>query len=63
LQEKLELASEGLARLFLAYADAAQPYQAVIPPPNAYPGDYDLLSRWKEWSANLPATGPRDADG
>jgi ATP-dependent helicase/nuclease subunit B len=56
LQEKLELASEGLARLFMAYADAAQPYQAVIPPPNAYPGDYDLLSRWKEWSANVAAS-------
>jgi ATP-dependent helicase/nuclease subunit B len=62
LQQALEKADSGLARLFTAYADAAQPYPAVIPPATAYPGDYDLLSRWKEWSANLPASDRDDAD-
>jgi ATP-dependent helicase/nuclease subunit B len=62
LPEKLGLAADGLARLFAAYADPAQPYNAVIPPPNAYPGDYELLSRWKEWSANLPAPDPGSTD-
>lgn len=49
--ESLERALDGLGRLFAAYANPAQPYPAVIPPPNTFAGDYELLSRWKEWSA------------
>jgi ATP-dependent helicase/nuclease subunit B len=54
LFEKTQSAEEGLRRLLSAYADERQAYKAVIPG-KGY-GDYDLLSRWKEWSSRLADT-------
>jgi ATP-dependent helicase/nuclease subunit B len=60
--EALVRAHRGLEQLFRAYADTAQGYPAVIPPPASFAGDYELLSRWKEWSSGLARVdgGPAD---
>jgi ATP-dependent helicase/nuclease subunit B len=60
LQDKIRNAEDGIHRLLAAYADEHQAYNAVIPE-SGY-GDYDLLSRWKEWSSRLGDVSPGGAD-
>ncbi|MFO1088830.1 MAG: double-strand break repair protein AddB [Hyphomicrobiales bacterium] len=59
LARKLATTRNGIANLLKAYAASDQAYNAVVPKEGAVTSDYELLSRWREWSFELdPPEGP-----
>jgi ATP-dependent helicase/nuclease subunit B len=56
VEDEVKVAEEGVKKLIAAYLDAAQPYPAK-PGQETWDrkGDYDHLSRWREWAMGSDA--------